>query len=239
MRNLLKLFFVFVALTLGAFAFNYNSFWVNENRDSRGVTKLVINNNGIIDAFIACQQRDCSWGKARYTRTANGLIASWIERGRGHKVVLVESIRGDKIKVITKFLYCNGRDDMTKVEYFNKINRESDRYRHFMGTWINSDQRTRGVTRLKISKSGRQIYVHAWGSYQRGECDKGSNIATRSNNGLTVRWNQNNKNKLFRIEGIDRNHRGEFQTLKVTVSSQYNNSRGSQPRTYFLRRSRR
>lgn len=237
MKNLFKPLIVLVAFTLNVFAFNYNSAWMNDNRNSRGFTKLIIKNSGTIRAFVDCHPQDCNLGEAIYTKTANGLMASWEESGKGYKVVLLEDIRREQIKVITKYLYYNGRRNATTVDYFHKVPMRQYFYKKFVGNWVNLDRNTRGLTRLDISKQGRNIYANIWTSCQRGECDQGRSLAIKSKQRLLMDLNRGTQKRRVTIDGIDRDRYGEFERLKVTISAhQY--GRKTRPRVYFLQRER-
>lgn len=48
----------------------------------------------------------------------------------------------------------------------------------FAGNWENSDRNTRGITRLQITRSGKNLEIHAWGSCSPKDCDWGVVTAT-------------------------------------------------------------
>jgi len=237
MRQLFKIFAILAIFVVGVYAFNYNSVWVNEDINSRGVTKLIIKNNGTIRAFGSCSPNDCDWGSVGYTRTTNGLLSSWKQRGSGHKVILLESIRGNRLKATIKYLY-NNRRDMTKIEYFKKRVHGVNKFRHFMGSWVNEDRNSRGLTRLNISKAGHNIKVRAWSSCQSGSCDWGRFSAIAVNKKLRVNWHRNGARGEMILSGIDRDRDGRFHTLKVKFISFYNDGRTKKSRVFYFYKQR-
>jgi len=233
MKQLFKIFAILAIFIVSTYAFNYNSVWINENSNSRGVTKLIIKNSGTIKAFGSCSPNDCDWGFVGYTRTINGLLSSWKQRGLGHKVILLESIRGNRIKATIKYLY-NDRRDKTKIEYFKKRVHKVDKFRDFMGTWINEDRHSRGLTRLNITKRGHNINIRAWSSCQSGNCDWGRFLAVATHNKLRVDWHKNGLRGEMILSGVDIDRDGKFQTLKIKFISFYNNGRTKKSRVYYF-----
>jgi len=235
MKQLTKILSFIILLTLGGYAFNYNSVWVNENPNTRGVTKLVIQNNGQIKAFGQCQPRDCNWGNTHYTRTRNGLFASWRQAGIGHKVILIESIGHNRVKAVIKYLYHGGRGDKTKVEYFKKRRNNARTAASFTGNWVNRNPHTRNMTRFNIRRSGNGIFAHAWGKCHPSDCDWGRARATFSNNILTVRWNQGFVNRVMTVRGEDFRN-GRYHMLRIKTISHYHDSRGTRTEVQYMRR---
>ena len=159
MKWFFKVFFVAFFLTLGASAFNYNGTWFNTNSSSNGITKLIIKSNGTIRAYGKCHPRDCDWGSVFYKRVRSGILASWRQRGIGHKVLLVEPVNSNRLKVVVKYLYCDSRADKTRVEYFKKlpIINLADRRDRFVGKRYKSPHRIT-VAPTVISKRRRRSY---------------------------------------------------------------------------------
>ncbi|SFV54002.1 hypothetical protein MNB_SV-6-94 [hydrothermal vent metagenome] len=237
MKLIFKIITTMILFSISTYAFNYNSTWINEDPNNRGITKLVVNSNGTIRAFGACNSRDCEWGTTSYTRTSNGLLSSWKQRGFGHKVILLESLRGDRAKATIKYLY-NSRRDITKVVYFKRSIRKPDRFRHFVGDWVNEDRLTRGLTRLHIGKSGHRIVVRAWASCRPRDCDWGRFDAIKTGQKLRVKWRENGIRREMILSGVDRDRSGRFQTLKVKFTTFYNNERGNRSRVYYFYKQR-
>ncbi|RRS29827.1 MAG: hypothetical protein P794_10065 [Epsilonproteobacteria bacterium (ex Lamellibrachia satsuma)] len=238
MKQITKVISFIILLTLGGYAFNYNSVWVNENQNTRGVTKLVIKNNGQIKAFGQCHPNDCDWGNTHYTRTRNGLLASWRQVGIGHKVILVEAVSQNRVKAVVKYLYNGARADKTKIEYFRKRrNNIHGNAKRFTGNWVNDDPNTRNLTRLNIRKPGNTIFVHAWGKCHPRDCDWGRTRASLSNNKLTVRWNQGFVDRVMTIKGEDFRG-GRYHLLHIKTTSHYHDSRGTRTEIQYMRRVR-
>jgi hypothetical protein len=237
MKQFFKLLSIMVLFTLGASAFDYRSVWVNEDPNTRGITKLAIKNNGTVRAFGSCHPTDCDWGRVDYIRTQNGLLAFWEHRGSGYKVVLVEEMHHNRAKVTTKYLGSR-RGNRTKISYFKKRNIHMHRPQIFSGSWHNEDRHTRGLTHLDIYNRGDQIFVHAWGKCHPRDCDWGQSRAARSANKLIVRWDTRSARKVMTIKGEDRDRHGEFRRLRVKIKSVYFDGRSQQVRRYTLRRGR-
>lgn len=81
------------------------------------------------------------------------------------------------------FLGCENpsdpKDDSTNLE-------------NFIGTWVNEDEGTGGVTRIVIRAESDTIFVHMWGSCHPSDCDWGeetTNINDANDNQLSLEWN--------------------------------------------------
>ncbi len=236
MKQMFKIFTILALLTLGANAFNYNSVWVNTSHSERGVKKLQIRNNGIVEAFGSCQAGNCSWGRTEYIRTQNGLLATWKRPGKGCKVILVEAVRGNRIKVITKHLFGGQRGDRTKISYFRERRQASHFSRAYDGVWIDEEMHSRGLDRLKIRRVGNQTFVRAWSQCSRPDCDWGRATAIVMPNKLIVEWNRRGAKKVMKIKGVERDRYGRFQTLKVKIQTYFNNGRSPKTHIKYLRR---
>ena len=225
-------------MTAGVYAFNYNSVWINTDANTRGITKIVIKNTGQIKAFGQCHPRDCDWGNTGYTRTRNGLLASWRQAGIGHKVIYLEAINSNKIKVVVKYLYRDNRRDKTKIMYFKKRHNNTNMHaRTFTGDWVSENVNTRSLTRMNVYRSGNHLSVKAWGKCHPTDCSWGSARATRSNNKLTVRWNRGFVDRVMTIKGENFRH-GKFQTLRIKTVSHFHDSRGTQTKVEYMQRRR-
>jgi len=236
MNVLLKIVFVFLATTLGVFGFNYNGTWFNTNKNS-GVAKIVIT-SGMMQAYGKCHPQDCDWGKRVYIIARSGLLASWRQRGIGHKVILAEPAGINKIKAVIKYLYCDGRVDKTRVEYFKKlpILNIIDIPAKFVGNWVNSNANTRSNTKIKIYKQNGKVYVYAWGKCHPSDCNWGrvkANIA--SANRIKMVWNQGFVKIIMKITGLNY-YNGKFHKLRIDSTSFFNDSRGVRRSVQYFKR---
>ena len=118
MSRLVKGILIYLFLTIGLSAFNYSGVWFNKNAS---IPKIVIKNDGTIQAFGKCAPNNCDWGTTTYIRTKSGVLASW-KLGKIHKFLLVEAVNKNRVKVILRTQYCNTRKNTTKVFYLNRAN---------------------------------------------------------------------------------------------------------------------
>jgi thiol-disulfide isomerase/thioredoxin len=58
----------------------------------------------------------------------------------------------------------------------------------FVGEWCNKDFSTPGITRVHIRTVDDRLTVHMWGRCHPKECDWGEAAATKSSQGLSVKW---------------------------------------------------
>ena len=219
---------------MGAYAFNYNAVWVNEDSKARGIKKIVIKNNGYIQIISSKKGREHDWGKSRYIRTVNGLLATWQGRKSAYKVVVLENVNNHKMRATIKYLRGTGRDDMTKIIYLKK---PIKLYQKYLGKWSNEDGVTRGITHLDITRSNRELFVRVWKSCRSGECDMGNYKARVTGNQARLRLDWGNSRKVLTIKGLDRDHRGGYRTLEATITRDSHNNR-SRSRTFYFRKSR-
>jgi hypothetical protein len=236
MRGLFKGMFVLFFLTIGAFAYNFNGVWKNSG-GNRGVAKIVVKSSGLMKAYGYCVPSACDWGNRRYTRVKSGLLASWRQSGIGHKVILIEPINANKIKATVKYLYCDGRADKTRVDYFKRVRASAvvDLRDRFRGNWVRSNPNSRALTKGKIFKRGSGIYVHLWGSCYPQDCDWGSIPARVSGNKLKLVWEKGFVRRVMTIKGLNYAN-GRFNKLRIKTINYYNDSRGVRTRVEYMRR---
>jgi hypothetical protein len=63
---------------------------------------------------------------------------------------------------------------------------------NFLGTWVNEDEDTPGITRAVIRAEPDTIFVHMWGRCHPTDCDWGeetTNIDDANDNQLSLEWN--------------------------------------------------
>jgi len=116
MKRLGRIVVICIFLTLGVSAFNYSDIWFNKNAP---ISKIVIKNDGTIQAFGKCIPKDCDWGKTTYIKTKSGILASW-KVGKIHKFLLIEAVDKNRVKVIVKSQYCDARKNITEVFYLRR-----------------------------------------------------------------------------------------------------------------------
>jgi len=237
MKRLLRVVFVLLFLTLGVAAFTYNGVWYNTNSNTNGITKIVVKSNGLIRVYGRCVPNACDWGNRRYRRINSGLLASWRQSGIGHKVVLLERAGVNRVKAIVKYLYCDGRVDKTSIEYFKKVPiiQVVDRRDKFVGSWVSSNPNTRMLTKGRIYKQGRGIYVHLWGKCHPNDCDWGSIGARVNVNRLNIIWNKGFVRRVMIIKGLNY-YNGKYHKLRIKTTNYYNDSRGVRRTVEYMNR---
>lgn len=241
MKRFMAILMALMALSFTVSAVNLNGTWINEDPNTRGITKLVINKqDSRVHAWGQCHPHDCDWGKVRFNRTSRGILASWRQPGIGHKVILAEKINSRRIKVTAKLLYCDRRGDKTKIYYFRKAPSHSGVsgfLERFTGNWKNSDPNTRGITRISIFPRNGGLYIHAWGKCHPRDCDWGEVRVRRSGNSLTAEWHQGFADREMIIRGFNPRRSGKYTRLEVHIVTFYHDNRGIKTRTYrFIRR---
>ena len=237
MRYLVRAILIVLFITANIEAFNYYGTWFNTNPNTNGVTKIVIKSNGIIRAYGKCHPTNCDWGSRHYLRVKSGLLASWRHNGGLHEVLLVEPSSANKIRVIEKYLFCDRRADKTKIEYFKKLPvvHAIDKRDRFTGSWVSTNPNTSGLTKAKIYKSQRGIYVHFWGKCHPRDCDWGNRGARIDGNVMSVVWNQGFVRRVIKIRGLNYAN-GKYNKLKITSTNYYNDRRGVRTTVDYLRR---
>ena len=116
----------------------------------------------------------------------------------------------------------------------------SAQLRSFVGNWSNTDSNTSGITRIRITASGSNVYTHAWGQCSPRDCDMGRSTATRyySSNSLsrlTASFNRTRGISRFVIFSLLRSN-----VLQARVFVRYSgSSRRNAVRTYRFRKTAR
>jgi len=238
MRKAIRFAVLMIAMGGMMMALNLNGTWVNENMNTRGITKLAINNSQEkIRAWGECHPHDCDWGNVHFIHTSKGILASWRQPGIGHKVILAERINNHRIKVTAKLLYCDARSDKTRTYYFRKAPRGGRVGKPFLGSWTNIDPYSRGITKIAISRLNGKVYLHAWGKCHPTDCDWGRSIARRDGARLIVKWHQGFVDRTMFIRGLQQRPDGRYRRIRVRLVSHYHDSRGTKVMIYYFDRS--
>ena len=231
MKKFFRLSLIMALFSISAYAFENNTVWLNENHNAQGVKKIVVTNNGFIEVFSSNKNGRQAWGRTTYTRTANGLLATWKGHRSGYKVVVLEKIQNHKMRATIKYLRGNGRDNKVNIVNLRKYMNPNKKY---VGRWINQDRGARGITQLNISSLNRELLVEAWKSCSTGECSLGKQRARVSNNQIVLRLDRGNKVLTIRETRANRG----VSTLEVVVSRNSHNGM-MKSQTFYLTKSRR
>jgi hypothetical protein len=84
------------------------------------------------------------------------------------------------------------------------------RPRDFIGTWVNTDYNSSGITKLVISQSGRNLNIQVFGQCQPTDCDWGTTEL------VTYGDNVQDRNHLFATASYDKNFAETLLTIKLT-----------------------
>ena len=117
------------------------------------------------------------------------------------------------------------------------------RLKNFDGIWLNINNKTRGVTRLKISVNGTQVSICAWGACHPTDCNWGWIEATplvttvcddlRDTDSLIAVWKPG-----FAINTVVLFHNNDTLTAQVITIFRDNSGRSDMLNNYALRRPR-
>jgi len=104
---------------------------------------------------------------------------------------------------------------------------------NFIGTWVNEDEDTGGITRTVIRVESDTIFVHMWGKCHPTDCDWGeetTNIDDANDNQLSLEWNQGFVIRTQVIDYLD------DKRLKVDSHSHYidDSGRPDSDYTYYF-----
>jgi hypothetical protein len=167
--------------------------WTNPDVDTRGLTEIEITSDRAgyhVQAWGQCHPVDCDWGEvdldvlgtAVTDNSAQYAIGSW---DHGFKdTILTIDINDDELIADFYNVFKDGsgrsnyhqRYELTEAgDMIDVAGPGDDRLGEILiGGWVNSDEDTRGTTKLGISKSGGSLDVHGWGSCTPTDCDWGS-----------------------------------------------------------------
>lgn len=103
---------------------NISGNWINEDANTRGITKLSINDNKtVIRPYRACTPRDCDWGTVPLIR-AGGLNQDYnavYRQGFATRSVKVTKLGPDRIKVVVRTDFRDqNRPDYTTTHFLRK-----------------------------------------------------------------------------------------------------------------------
>ena len=233
MKRLVKVVFILLGLTFSVSAFDYSGTWYNAT-SSDTIPKFIVKQDGTIRGFGKCHPTDCDWGSTYYTKVRNGILASW-KSNTGHKVLLIQPVGTNRVRVVAKYLYCDNRADKVKTFFFKKRLPVVDNSLKFIGNWSNENPNTRGITKVQIFKSNGKVYVHIWGKCHPADCDWGSKEGFFTDRLLRVNWNQGFVNREIIIKGVGYAG-GKYNRIQIKTISRYNDNRGTRTDVEYLQR---
>jgi len=110
---------------------------------------------------------------------------------------------------------------------------ESIHVEHFIGTWINEDEDTRGITKIVIRANSQTIFVHMWGRCHPTDCDWGeetTDIADAYDDQLSLEWSPGFKIEKQEVYYLD------YVRLKVDCHIHFidNSGRQDYDATYYF-----
>lgn len=147
--------------------------WYNLNTLHPNITHIAIT-AGFLGTYAhsygACPPTDCNWGIAVVTAASPfSATDTYTFSFATKKQYISTSNVGLRVITATHFTDGSGRADYTSVELFR-------RGPLFVpGTWVNTDPKTRGITRLLLGDNGDGSYaVHSYGACVPTDCDGGS-----------------------------------------------------------------
>lgn len=101
--------------------------WVNRNADTRGITRLEIQqvsrNQLSIQVFASCSPQDCDWGTTQLVTYGDNV------QDRDHQVATARYDQGFKTSLLT--LNLNDQDNQIALSNFSQFQDNSDRQNYF------------------------------------------------------------------------------------------------------------
>lgn len=93
--------------------------WTNKDPNARGITKLVITQNGSevkVHAWGKCHPSDCDWGEEDGGIIDNAAVVTWDQKFVIRKMKL--TIQGNELHSVTDSVYSDNRPRMKSEEVF-------------------------------------------------------------------------------------------------------------------------
>jgi hypothetical protein len=93
--------------------------WTNENAQTRGITRLEIDQTGNlakVHAWSSCHPHDCDWGTEQGTAIRNTVSTAWQQDGVLRKTTL--NREGPRLRVALDSVYRDKRPSQHTEEYF-------------------------------------------------------------------------------------------------------------------------
>ena len=103
---------------------NFNGLWINENEQTRALTKCKIRqgeNNYVVELWGKCSPEDCYWGELN-SGEINGdekEIELYLENFFSKRDITLQIIE-ERLKIVTRVQYKDGRQERTSTDYFVK-----------------------------------------------------------------------------------------------------------------------
>ncbi len=100
---------------------NLDGYWVNEDKNTRGITKVTISSNTTsMKAWGSCHPTDCEWGSTSVSNGGTRYVANYdqgfVRRNIFMKMVTVNGVK--KLRLLVYSYYRDNRPDRKDVYYF-------------------------------------------------------------------------------------------------------------------------
>lgn len=161
--------------------------WVNVDPDTGGITRLVIRREpGLtlvpryaVHAYGACVPADCDWGEVPATQSGATLTAVYEPEFK--TATLTIRLVDDLLEVHAENVFHDGTGRDYEADYAFRLAWSAD---DMIGSWVNVDPSTDGMTAVVIDKPGALYTVHGFGACVPTDCDWGPEPAWFVRGGL-------------------------------------------------------
>jgi hypothetical protein len=211
--------------------------WVNSDSETKGITQVIITKSGdryFIETFGKCHPTDCVWGKRllkNIRRDANQIKALATYKDFAERKLKITAANGSIVLTnSTHFIDESRRPDYTSRDYFRKDDAvasdpapSSERQPepesstaemptnstlNIVGTWVNRNSKTPGITRIIIAKTGGRYFIQAFGKCHPTDCIWGErplkNVQLNSRQATAIaNYDVSFKKEMLRINASD------------------------------------
>lgn len=145
-------FFLLGATT--TFAGPLDGTWINKDKNTRGLTKVVISANSTkFHTYGKCHPKDCDWGKTALQKVGSGYKAVY-DQGFAKRKLNIAKV-GQELCVIMHTKYTDNRKARKDTYYFKKKKRKVCGRQGMVANKANYNQKIKGAVIVFVSENGK------------------------------------------------------------------------------------
>jgi len=203
--------------------FNIVGTWKNTDANTRGIPYIVVTSGGTkIQAYGSCHPNFCEWDKVALMKSGSTYQTTY-DQGFAKRKITITPVSANKIKLKIFTNYSDSRPNRTDTHYMKRFKFD------ITGTWYNKDSKTRGVTKFIASNNGTKIQT--FGSCHPTDCDWKTVSLSKSGLLYKATYTPSFATKKLVITPLSANE------IKLTVATDYRDSRQDKTSTYYLKKS--
>jgi len=232
MKRIFTLLTLLSALTFG---YNFNGTWINKSGANYNDPVKILIRNGKVTPLLNRNGDYVRLKTKSATRAGNGYFEVWGFKNKS-LALYIAPINSSKIRVIAKKINPTTKRIITKSFLFARKGLAIN-LNQFIGNYrIRNNNLFTAISRVKIYKSGRRLYVKAWRNTEYGEQPLGIAPARLVGNRLYMEWERGPILVKANIQGLKKGAANRFRKIRLSLEARNLRSNLVNRQTIILRR---